>query len=224
MAKAQLSAKHLQITKSQSTILLATAAAAFLLVFSIVASKALIDQIVYNNRVISAKKVAVKQLSANTESAEKLVNSYKAFVGTTKNVLGGNPQGTGPRDGDNAKIILNALPSKYDFPALTTSLEKLLLTQQLEIASITGNDDEVAQGATGSSPDPKGIEIPFELSATGTYSSVQSAIDVFGKSIRPFNVKTMQLSGGQTSMTMTMTGHAYYQPAKNFNITKKVVK
>ncbi len=224
MAKAHLSAKHIQITKSQTVIVASAAIAAFMLVFSIVASKSLIDQISYNNRVISAKKIAVNQLRTNTETADQLVNSYKAFVGTSQNVLGGNPQGTGPRDGDNSKVILNALPSVYDFPALTTSLEKLLTSQQLEIASITGNDDEVAQSANEASPNPEAVEIPFELSGTGTYGAVQSTVDVFGKSIRPFKIETIQLSGGQTSMTLSMTAKTYYQPAKNFNITKKVVK
>lgn len=224
MPKAHLSAKHLQITKSQTVIVASAAVAAFLLVFSLVASKSLIDQISYNNRVISAKKTAVNQLRTNTETADQLVNSYKAFVGTSQNALGGNPQGTGPRDGDNSKIVLNALPSVYDFPALTTSLEKLLTSQQLEIASITGNDDEVAQSANEASPNPEPVEIPFEISGTGTYGAVQSTVDVFGKSIRPFKIETIQLSGGQTSMTLSMTAKTYYQPAKNFSITKKVVK
>lgn len=224
MAKAQLSVKRLQINKSQSVILLSTALAAFMLVFSIVASKSLVDQISYNNRVIAAKQEAVSTLRTNTQSAQQLLNSYKAFVSTTKNVLGGNPQGTGPRDGDNAKIVLDALPSKYDFPALTTSLEKMMLSQKLEIASITGSDDEVAQSANAASPKPVAVEIPFEVSATGPYAAVQSSIDVFGKSIRPFQIDTMQLSGGQSSMTMSMTGRSYYQPVKNFSITKKVIK
>ncbi len=224
VSKIHLSAKHLQINKSQTTIVIAAALAAFMLVFAIVASKSLVDQITYNNRVITEKKKAVSQLRTNTQTAEKLMTAYKAFAGTTQNVLGGNPQGTGPRDGDNAKIVLNALPSKYDFPALTTSLEKLLVSQQLEIASITGNDDEVAQGATPSSPNPEAVDIPFEISATGTYAAIQSTVDVFGKSIRPFHIETVQLSGGQSSMTMSMTAKTYYQPAKNFNITKKVVK
>lgn len=223
MAKT-LSVKHVQISKSQTVMVLAAASAAFLLVFALVAGKALIDQIAYNNKVIGAKKTTVNTLRKNTQEADNLVKSYKAFVGTSKNVLGGNPQGTGQRDGDNARITLNALPSKYDFPALTTSVEKLLLSQNLQIASITGSDDEVTQSGQQSSPKPSVIEIPFELSATGTYGSVQSAVDVFGKSIRPFRLETIQLSGGQTSMTMNMTAVTYYQPARNFDLTKKVVR
>jgi hypothetical protein len=224
MSKTNQSIKHLQITKSQSVILLSAALAAFLLVFSAVASKSLVDQILYNNKVISAKKSAVSTLRKNVDTSEQLVNSYKAFVGTSQNLLGGNPQGTGPRDGDNSRITLNALPSKYDFPAVTTSIEKMVVSQNLQISSITGNDDEVAQSENASSPDPEPIDMPFEMAVTGGYGSVRNLIDVFDKSIRPFQVETMQLAGNESTMTMSMTGKTFYQPAKNFNMTKKVIK
>lgn len=224
MSKSNLSVKHLQINKSQSVILIAAALAAFLLMFSAVASKALVDQILYNNKVISAKKTAVSTLRQNADSSEKLVSEYKAFVGTSQNLLGGNPQGTGPRDGDNSKIILNALPSRYDFPAVTTSIEKMVVSQNLQISSITGNDDEVAQSENSSSPDPEPIDMPFEVAVTGGYGSIRKLIDVFDKSIRPFQVETMQLAGNESTMTLSMTGKTFYQPAKNFNMTKKVIK
>lgn len=223
MSKPQ-SVKHGQITKSQSAIVLSTALAAFLLVFAVVASKSLVDQISYNNRVIETKRKASNQLRSNAQTAQQLLASYKTFVGTNTNVIGGDPKGSTARDGDNSKIVLDALPSKYDFPALTTSLEKMLLGQNLQISSIAGSDDEVNQSATQSSPQPTPVEVPFQTSAVGTYVDVQSALDVFDKSIRPFHVSTLQLSGGQSNMTMSMTGKTYYQPVKNFNVSTKVVK
>lgn len=221
---ARVSLKRVQIDKSQSTMLIVSAIAAFVLTFAVVGGKALVDQITYQNRVIGAKKEAVQQLRSNVQTTTSLVNSYKAFTSTSQNVLGGNPQGSGPQDGDNAKIILNALPSKYDFPALATSLEQLMAAQKLRIQSITGSDDEVAQQENQSSPDPETVAIPFQVSATGSYQSVQGLVDSFGRSIRPFQIQKLQLSGGQNDMTMTVEAQTFYQPAKNFNITKKVVK
>src|SRR5690348_7198228 len=119
------SVKRIQIDKSQTTMLITAAVAGFFLAFMLVGGKALISQIQYQNTVIGKKKVAVAQLRANVQASTNLVNSYKAFVSTTQNVIGGNPQGGGAKDGDNSKIVLDALPSKYDFPALATSLEKL---------------------------------------------------------------------------------------------------
>lgn len=222
--RGRISVKRLQIDKSQSTMLITTAIAAFVLAFALVGGQALISQITYQNRVIGAKKEAVTQLRANVQATTNLVNSYKAFVSTSQNVLSGNPQGTGQQDGDNAKIILDALPSKYDFPALTSSLEKVITSQNLVISNISGNDDEVAQAENAASPTPEAVPMPFQISANGTYQSSQGLIDTLGKSIRPFQIQKLQFAGSETDMSVKIEAQTYYQPAKNFNITKKVVK
>lgn len=222
--RAHVSVKRVQIDKSQSTMLIVAAVAGFFLAFALVGGKALIDQIAYQNRVIGAKKEAVAQLRSNVQATSNLVSSYKAFVTTSQNVIGGNPQGNGPRDGDNAKIVLDALPSKYDFPALGTSLEKLITEQNMAIDNITGSDDEVAQTEKQSSPAPEPEAIPFQVAATGSYQSTQGLIDAFNRSVRPFQIQKLKITGSQSSMSVTVEAQTYYQPAKNFNIAKKVVK
>lgn len=224
MPKAHISTKRILIDKSQTTMVVATGIAAFVLVFSLVAAKSLIGQMTYQNRVISAKKAAVSQLKDNISATTTLVNSYKAFVNTSQNVLGGNPAGTGAQDGDNAKVVLDALPSKYDFPALATSLEKLITSQNLQIQSITGTDDEVAQSANSGSATPAAVAMPFQIAVTGSYKGIQNLIKEFNSSIRPFQIQTIQLAGNQDNMTLTLTAQTFYQPEKDFNVTKKVIE
>jgi len=220
----QLSTKRILIDKTNSRIVAYTAIAAFMVVFSLVASKTLIGQAAYQNRVIDAKKQAVSQLKTNIQSTSSLVTAYQAFVGTSQNIIGGTPSGNGPKDGDNAKVVLDALPSKYDFPALVTSLEKMLTSQNVQIQSITGTDDEVAQSSDQSSASPQPIAMPFQISVTGNYKSIQNLVNTFNSSIRPFQIQTMQLSGNEKNMTLTMTAQTFYQPEKVFDISKKVVR
>ncbi|HET7641376.1 MAG TPA: hypothetical protein VFK47_21885, partial [Ktedonobacteraceae bacterium] len=163
MARTLSATKRSLITDANSKIVIATAVAAFLVVFSLVACKALWSQANYQNRVISAKKKALSQLQSDLNARDSLVASYRSFVGNSTNVLGGNPNGTGDQDGDNAKIVLDALPSKYDFPALTTSLEKMITGQKLTINNITGIDQEVTQQAKQSSATPAPITMPFQI-------------------------------------------------------------
>jgi hypothetical protein len=223
MANAMDSVKHSLISKANTTIVVTTAVAGFLVVFTLVASISLVGQLKYQNHVITAKKQAVKQLKTDISATNNLVTSYKAFVSTSQNVLGGNPKGNGPTDGDNGKIILDALPSAYDFPALATSLEKLLTSQNVKIQSIAGTDDEVAQsGSTSATPTP--VAIPVQFTVTGDYQSIQGVVNVLEHSIRPFQVQTMDVTGDQGSLTLTITAQTYYQPAKNLQITSKVVK
>src|SRR6266542_3157106 len=129
MAKTGSFTKRALISKANSTMVLATGIAAFVFVFSAVASKTLFSQAAYQNKVISQKKEALSTLKSDISAIGTLKSSYKSFVETPRNVLGGNPTGTGDQDGDNAKIVLDAMPSKYDFPALTASVEKLITAQ-----------------------------------------------------------------------------------------------
>jgi hypothetical protein len=224
MSQGQISLKQIGVDKTNSRIVTVTAVSAFLVVFFLMASYMLFGQLMYQNRIISVKKKAVTQLRDNIKARDSLVTSYKAFVSAPENLIGGNPDGNGPNDGGNAKIVLDALPSKYDFPALTASLEKLLLSQQVKIESINGIDDEVTQGEKQSGSKPVALEIPFEFSVSGTYASIQGVIDTLGKSIRPFQIQTTQVTGDQNDLKLKVTGKTFYQPENALKIDMKVVK
>lgn len=224
MAKVHVSTKRLMIDKSNARIVTITAVAAFIVVFTLVASKSLISQAAYQNKVINENKKALKILKDDIQATNQLVTSYQAFVSTSQNVLGGNPSGNGNQDGDNATIVLDALPSSYDFPALATSLEKIINSQKVQIGGITGTDDEVAQKQAKATSKPQPIPIPFSISVTGDYKNLKSLVSVLNRSIRPVQVKTMSLSGDQKSMTLNITAQTFYQPAKSINISTEVVK
>ncbi|HEX7963294.1 MAG TPA: hypothetical protein VF466_01750, partial [Candidatus Saccharimonadales bacterium] len=167
---------------------------------------------------------ALNQLKTDLGARDSLQDSYNSFVAENPNVLGGDPNGTGEQDGDNATLILDSLPSYYDFPALTTSLEKIIQSQNLTITGITGTDQEVTEGANQSSPNPQAVPMPFQIDVTGSYQSVQALTDVFQRSIRPFQIQTLQLSGDEGSMTAEIGAQTFYQPGKTLNIKQEVVK
>ena len=218
------SAKRLMIDQANAKIVAYVSVAAFIVVFSLVATKTLISQASYQNHVISKKRAAVTQLKADISATGQLKTAYDAFTGASQNVLGGNTSGTGAQDGNNAKIVLDALPSSYDFPGLTTSLEALLGGQGVAITNITGTDDEVAQSTNQSSVTPQPVPMPFSVSVQGDYASIQNVINALQNSIRPMQLLTLNLSGNQDKLTLTVTAQTYYQPAKSLNINKVIVK
>lgn len=224
MAKMISLTKRSMISKANSTIVLATSIAAFVVVFSLVASKALLSQAGYQNRVISGKKTALAQIKTDLSARNSLVASYNTFVSSSPNIVGGDVTGTSDNSGDNAKIVLDALPSTYDFPALTASIEKLVNSQNMQILNMTGTDEEARQQANLSSPTPQPVPMPFQLEVSGSYQSVQNLIGLFDKSIRPFQIMTMQLNGNNSTMTMTITAQTFFQPGKSLNIRTEVVK
>jgi len=224
MAGNAISTKRLLIDQANARIVAYVGVAAFLVVFSLVATKTLIGQAAYQNRVISKKKAAVTQLKSDIAATSQLKTAYDAFTGTSQNVLGGDPSGASNKDGDNAKIILDALPSSYDFPGLTTSLESLLGSQSVHISSITGTDDEVAQSTNQTSVSPQPVPIPFTVAVEGDYTGVQNTISAFEKSIRPMQIQSLTLAGNQGKLSLSVSAQTYYQPAKSLNIKKVVVK
>jgi hypothetical protein len=225
MASNPLSSKRLAISKTNAQMVGVVAVAAFISVFCLVASNAVFSQNRYQARVISAKEKAHKQLVQNIDNYNNLATAYKAFDGASANIIGGNKDGTSDNDGSNSKIILDALPSTYDFPALTSSLEKILNDNNLKVTSITGTDDQLAQQNNTSSANPQPVSIPFTFTiSNASYTSVTQLMSKLQQSIRPVQIDMLDVSGSQNNMTVTVTGHTYYQPAKNVSITKKVIK
>jgi hypothetical protein len=153
--KPQISTKRLAIDKANAQIVGIVAAASFVTIFSLVAAHAVWGQLHYESKVVSAKEKAHKQLVRNLNAFEDLAKSYKAFNATSTNVIGGLSNGSGDNDGDNSKIILDALPPIYDFPALTSSIEKILADNNLKVTGITGTDDQVNQQSNTTSPNPQ---------------------------------------------------------------------
>jgi len=219
-----LSSKRSLVNKANSSIVTVTAIAAFVIVFSLVASKTLFGQAMYQNRIASAKKQTLSTLKSDITATKDLTSHYQAFDGSDSNIIGGTRTGTGSNDGGNSKVVLDALPSAYDFPALATSLEKIITNRGLTIDSITGTDDEVAQQSNQSSSAPQAVTIPFSLAVSGNYTSIKGFIDDLQNSIRPFQILTLTASGSEDSMNLSLTAQTYYQPEKDLNITTKVIK
>ena len=225
MAKSEVSSKRVAIDKASAQMVAIIAASAFVTVFCLMASKQVLSQNQYNSRVMSAKQKAYNQLQDNINAFDDLQKSYKAFNSTSTNVIGGLADGTGDNDGSNSKIILNALPSTYDFPALTSSLEKMMTDRGLKVSSITGTDDQVNQQGNTESSSPEPVEIPFTFTITGAnYKAVNELFKALQSSIRHFQVDKVDISGGENNMTVTVEAHTYFQPARSIEPTKKVIK
>ncbi|HEV2402743.1 MAG TPA: type 4a pilus biogenesis protein PilO [Candidatus Saccharimonadales bacterium] len=224
MARTNSFTKRSLITQANRKIVTMTAVAAFLVVFSAIAAKTLVGQIGYQNRVISQEQRAKSNVEADLNARTNLVDAYQAFTTTPQNMLGGNPNGAGPQDGNNAKIVLDALPSTYDFPALVTTIESIIKGQGLSIQNISGTDQEVQAQTNQSSSSPTPQAMPFQFSVQGSYQGIQNLINILQQSIRPMQIQNIQLSGNQASMTAAVSAQTFYQPQKLLNITKETVQ
>ena len=127
-------------------------------------------------------------------------------------------------DGENSRIVLDALPSKYDFPALANSIDKLVRNNGFLVKNVAGIDDEITQSAVQSSASPQPIEIPFTVEATLNANDGRKFMELFERSIRPMQIQKISLKGKDNSIVAEIQGKTYFQPAKNLNIKNEKVK
>ena len=224
--KLPISTKGIKFDKSNSNLYLILIVSVVVTIFSLTSTKALLDQASYQRRVINARQATVKQLRANLQDAKSLAEQYTIFNGGTTNVIGGknsNDPNVLPPDGDNARIILNALPSNYDFPALISSMAKILADDQIGSPSVGGNDQS-AQIDSGSQTDTSPTAIPLTIGGTSDYSSIQKLVRDLERSTRPFDITSLQLRGSNDNMTLSLEMNTYFQLAQKLNLSDQEVK
>lgn len=221
-----LSSKRLKIDKAQSTILMVVCVCTAVTIFSLISTKALLSQAAYHRKEIAAKNAALKQVNANISSATTLITQYQAFNNTNPNAIGGKNSAdpnVRPPDGTNSRIVLDALPSKYDFPALVSSISNILAANGVASPSINGTDQSSSTNAAPAvSPQP--VAMPITLNGSATYASLQGLLRDLERSIRPFDVTNLQISGSASNVTFSIESTSFFQPPKTLVVTDKEVK
>lgn len=216
----------MKIDRANATMVGVIATASFLVIFTLVASNQLLSQQGYQSRVIDEKVKANTQLESDLKTAKNLATSYTNFVTSNEysNIIGGDPKGKNEKDGDNARLILDALPSKYDLPALTSTIEKITVGQNSLLSEIEATDDEVNQEKQAGSNKPEPVDMFFKIEVLGSYDAMQQIIGQFESSIRPLSIQKLEFEGGDTTMKMKLDGKTFYLPEKTLDIKSKVVK
>lgn len=219
--------KGLKTNQSEPKLVLIVAVATIITVFCLVSAKTLFSQASYNRRVVDARRQSLDQLNRNIETSKTLVTQYQIFqTGNPTNIIGGknsSDPNLQPPDGDNARIVLNALPARYDFPALISSVTKILDSNRAVNQSIEATDDS---GSVKSDPQSKPLPqtITLTVSGTASYEAVKSIVRDFERSTRPFYITEIDLRGSDANMAFTLKMNTYFQPALSLELTTKEIK
>lgn len=200
--------------------------AAVITVFCLASTKVLLSQAAYKRHIINARHDAVKALNQDLSESDTLKSQYQIFEGTNPvNIIGGRnttDSNATPPDGNNSRIVLDALPSSYDFPALISSLAKIMNNNGIATPSVGGTDESNTVNTTAS-PNPVPVQILLTIAGNSGYGQVQSFIKDLERSIRPFDITSFNIQGSESAMSFSATVNTYFQPAKTLNITNKAV-
>jgi hypothetical protein len=213
-----ISVKHLQLNKSQSSMLAIVIASIAICVFGLFGIKAMVEKGLYQRKALHARREVVATLKSNLTAANSLIAQYNVFQAQDPNILGGSITGTDNLDGDNARIVLDALPSTYDAPALATSLEKIMTVRGVTITSMKVTDDPTTY------PDdpqahPVSKDIGFSFEGSTNYKGASDLLLDFERSIRAFDVNTLEITGSDESLRISLSMTTYLQSAKSIDLT-----
>ena len=219
------SIKHEIIDKTNTKVIIAVAVATFIVVFCAFAARSLISQSLYHDRVIKQKKMALTQLEENSDAVVELKKSYDAFEANSVNILGGSSKDSGPLDGRSAKIVLDSLPDTYDYPALSSSFEKILRDGGYDIGSIGGAEDpSLSLSGQTATKDVIPIEIPYSFSVTTNTEGIKRLLNTLEVSIRPMYVDSLQVQSSDDTIQASIMLRTFFTQPKAFQLGSKEVK
>lgn len=210
--------KRAQLDKNKMTVFAIISVAAVITIGCLVIAKGFVSQGGYYNKVIDMKAAARDQLKSNIDSVATLRTAYDAFVAQNPNLLGGNPVNGDDRGGTNADLVLDALPNKEDFPALITSVEKLLAGYKINtIGSGGGGMGMTAAAGTTS-------ELYFSAEVEGSFDGMKTLFGTLNRSIRPIQVTSLELNGSSNNLKAIIGAKSFYQAETGLQITETEVQ
>ena len=221
--------KKTQIISINNLRVISTSIAVFIVIFCFFAIKSLYSEGQYQNRVIAAQKKTLDVLNSDLSSVKNIESAYKAFNSNLEqNIIGGNTTVTTGNNGDNSKIILDALPTNIDVPAWSLNLNNLNLLLGQPPSFITLDPKSVAIDQAIVSPSFKPVPIPIALA--GSFASnpdnIGNIFDSIYKSIIPIKIISVSItasSAGKPSL-ITFTGSSNYQAPYKFSTSTEIVK
>lgn len=210
------------IAKTRKTVMFWVAGASCILGAVAVVSFLLIQNIIFNNKVISMKSDTAGKLEKNIKAAPDLKANVRVL--NTNSELRKVSIRT---DTEPLQSILDALPADDNRLALGASLQQKLFSDvpgltvdSLSVDPSAGNGQIVAEEQLAG-----GLkELAFTASISGDSNALKLALQRLEKSIRAINIKSINATSADSSVSLQITGAAYYLPAPSLELTRKEVK
>ena len=220
--------KRTQIAQASRTMFIWIAVASALIGTAVVVSIFLVQKLAYNEKVLAVKQTTVSTLDHNLSVIDGLKTDVQALDANSALLS------VKANENDQAlQVVLDALPAEANSLALGASLQNKLLAgiqgdytlKSLRVSPVTGI--ETATDATVVDAAATGVtntQIDFSFSVKGYHSALRQILQNLERSIRTIVVTSLNLDTQSGGITMTVEGHAFYQPSKTIELKDEVVK
>ncbi len=212
---ANVISKHVKIKNSSKIVYITIMVSAIVIAFSLAILNSLYGQWRFNERLHAEKERVLDKLETNLANAKSLKSSFASLEAAGEIIPGQNGR-------PNSTVILDALPSRYDYPALATAMDVLAEESGVILDSFDGEDAETQ--AEVSAVEPRPIEIEYTMSVTGSYDQINQFMQNIERSIRPISLSDVALSGKTTELRGAFSMITYYQPTVDLNVITRTFK
>lgn len=176
------------------------------------------EQITFKGQIIDAKSKTADTLKANNQAIPELRDNIRVLE--TNSDLNSSKAN---EDDKALQVVLDALPAEGNSLALGASLQRRLASgiSGLNIESLSVEPSADESGTTLPASDST-EQIKFQLKVTSSrVDSLRELLQRFERSIRVIDIDNMKLERSDDSYTLTITAHAYYQPARVIELEEK---
>jgi hypothetical protein len=222
--------KRQQIASANRMMFMWVAGASIVVGFAFVGGYFLVQKLAFNQKVINEKNNTVAVLKKNNATVEELRNNIRLL--NTNQSLNDTKA---PGEDKALQVVLDALPADANSLALASSLQNKLVNgiNGLSLDSLKVNpapgegvstSSTKVQDATKTSKTTNS-KVTFQLVASSRDSNaLKQLLQRFESSIRAIDIDDLTLESSGGKLTLTVGGHAYYEPAVNMQLIDKVVK
>jgi hypothetical protein len=202
--------------------------------FAVVLSLFLGQKILFGERVLAAKGETVSRLDQNINAVPKLKDNVRVL--DTNEGL----KDTRLKEDDRPiQSVLDALPADANSTGLGASLQSKLLSNINGLTMDSIKVDPVAGVETGSATGEDVIDasarsilteenaISFSLTVSTSASNPDALREVLlrlEKSIRAIDVRSLSITTQSSRLVLTVSGRAFYEPARTIELKDKVIR
>lgn len=216
--------KRTQIAKANRTMFAYIIGVSIIFGFASVASYFLVNALLYNERVLSAKSETIDTLKQNATNFDALQENIRVL--NTNEAL---KSVVSSSDDSPIQAVLDALPSDANYEALGASLESVLIggVEGVEIYALTPDIEAVdtnTRVVNAASDSGANGEITFSFTIYGSKDQLKQVLSNLEKSIRAIDITLLKYESQGSKSMLTGQARVFYEPEKVLELTEKVVK
>lgn len=217
--------KRAQIAKANRTMFIWIAVSSAVIGVAIVLIIFLAQNLFYNERLLAEKNKTISVLEANNSAIPGLKSEVRVL--DTNEALAA---ARAKESDQTLQVILDALPSDANSPALGASLQSKLLAgipglvvESLQVDPVVGVESLSDGAVVNASSGAPAYEITFQFAVSGSPEALELVLQNLERSIRLIDVRTLRIETQGSSQLMTINARAFYEPARVLELTDKVV-